>query len=319
MSYAKLASAAIIALGCVGLSTGANRQPVQVFVAGDSTAAEYGPERYPQLGWAMVLPCAFGPDVLVRDLAQSGRSSKSFISQGFFAQIEREIRKGDVLLVQFGHNDQKTDDPARGTNPDGDFRTYLMRYVDMARAKGAQPILITPVARRHFKDGVLLDTHGAYARAVREVAAQSHTPLIDLTADSMQWLSSLGDEASRHYYLNYTPADHVARFPDGYEDNTHFSEMGARKIAELVAARLAALQLPISRRVLHARPGLTRTTPLGGPSCAKAPADRAGQGADSSGREPHADRLSDEEAARRAMPVFLGGTDQWRPSAEPPQ
>src|SRR6185503_11778649 len=186
-------------------SSGASRPPVRVFVAGDSTAAAYAPGHYPQLGWAMVLPCAFGPDVTVRDLAQSGRSTKSFISQGFFGQIERDIRAGDVLLIQFGHNDQKTDDPVRGTNAESDFRTYLMRYVDMARAKGAQPILVTPVARRIFKDGALADTHGAYARAVREVAAQSRTPLIDLTADSMRWLSSLGDEPSRRYFLNYTP------------------------------------------------------------------------------------------------------------------
>jgi lysophospholipase L1-like esterase len=266
---AALASAAVAALACAGASSGVSLTPVQVFVAGDSTAAEYAATFYPQLGWAMVLPCAFGPDVTVRNFAQSGRSTKSFISQGFFGQIEREMRAGDVLLIQFGHNDQKLDDPARGTNADGDFRTYLMRYVDMARAKGAQPILITPVARRHFKDGALLDTHGAYARAVREVAAQSHTPLIDLTADSMQWLASLGDSASRRYFLNYTPEDRVARFPDGYEDNTHFNEMGARKVAELVAGRLAGLKLPISRRVRQSRPGLTRDTPLGGASCAQ--------------------------------------------------
>jgi pectin methylesterase-like acyl-CoA thioesterase/lysophospholipase L1-like esterase/pectate lyase len=261
---------ALAALASVGAS-GASRQPVQVFVAGDSTAAEYESQRYPQLGWAMVLACAFGPDVKVRDLAMSGRSTKSFISQGFFGRIERDIRAGDVLLVQFGHNDQKSDDPVRATNADGDFRTYLMRYVDMARAKGAQPILITPVARRHFQNGVLIDTHERYAHAVREVAAQSRTPLIDLTADSMQWISSLGDAASRSYFLNYAPDDRVARFPDGFEDNTHFNEMGARKVAELVAARLAELKLPISQRVLRMRPALTRTTPLGGPSCDEQP------------------------------------------------
>src|SRR5262245_35152221 len=175
--------AAFVALTAVGVVSGASRPSVQVFVAGDSTAAACSPQHYPQLGWAMVLSCAFGSDVTVRDLAQSGRSTKSFISQGFFAQIERDIRAGDVLLIQFGHNDQKLEDPVRGTHADGDFRTYLMRYVDMARAKGAQPVLITPVTRRHFQNGALIDTHGPYAQAVREVAAQSRTPLIDLTAD----------------------------------------------------------------------------------------------------------------------------------------
>lgn len=242
-------------------------QPVQVFIAGDSTASEYPVERYPQLGWGMVLKCAFGDDVVVRDYAVSGRSSKSFVTQGYFSQIEREIRKGDTLLIQFGHNDQKIEDPTRYTDAQTDYETWLSRYIELARSRGATPVLLTSVARRKFENGVLVDTHGAYAQAVRELAARSHTPLIDLAADSMRWIASLGDEASRRYFLVYTPEDHNERFPDFHEDNTHFNEMGARKVAGLVAARLAELKVPVSKRVKAQRPGLTRDTPLGGPSC----------------------------------------------------
>ncbi|HVY81681.1 MAG TPA: rhamnogalacturonan acetylesterase [Steroidobacteraceae bacterium] len=238
-----------------------------VFIAGDSTAAEYAPDRYPQLGWGMVLKCAFGDDVAVHNLAQSGRSSKSFITEGFFSRIEHEIQKGDTLLIQFGHNDEKIADAARYTNPETDFKVWLRRYIDTARDRGAQPVLITPVARRKFKDGVPVDTHAPYAQAMRELAAETHTPLIDLTADSMSWLARLGEPASRQYYLVFTPEQHIARFPEGHEDNTHFSEMGARQIAELIIERLSQLKLPISARIKAERPGLTRATPLGGPAC----------------------------------------------------
>ena len=238
-----------------------------IFIAGDSTAAEYTPDRYPQLGWGMVLKCAFGADVVVHDYAKGGRSSKSFITQGFFAQIESEIQKGDTLLIQFGHNDSKADDPVRFTAPDGDYKLWLTRYIEMARAHGAQPVLITPVTRRKFENGVLVDTHAPYAKAMREVATQSHTPLIDLTADSMRWVSSLGDQASRRHYLVFTPEDHIARFPDGHEDNTHFSEIGARKVADLIVERLAQLKLPVSKHIKASRSALSRETTLGGPSC----------------------------------------------------
>jgi lysophospholipase L1-like esterase len=250
-----------------GAVVAAPAPPMQVFIAGDSTAAEMGPELYPQFGWGMVLKCAFGDDVTVRNHAKSGRSSKSFIEQGLFAQIEREMRAGDTLLIQFGHNDQKIDDPRRYTAPDSDFKTWLMRYVDSARAKQVQPVLITPVARRIFEKGVLVDTHAAYAKAVREVAGESRTPLIDLTADSMQWITALGDESSKRYYLVYTPEDRVPRFPNGSQDNSHFSELGGRKVADLVAKRLAELNLPVSKRIKASRPGLARNTALGGPGC----------------------------------------------------
>lgn len=271
-----------------GMAAATGAPVTQIFVAGDSTAAYYEPQRYPQLGWAMVLKCAFDDSVVVHDYAKGGRSAKSFATQGFLAQIAREIGKGDTLLIQFGHNDSKDDDPVRYTDPKSDYRTWLLRYVELARSKGAQPIFITPVTRRQFKDGVLVDTHAPYAQAMREVARESHTPLIDLTADSMRWVSSLGDEGSKPFYLVFKPGQD-ARFPDGHVDNTHFTEMGARKVAELVAERLAKLDVPLAKRVKSSRPGLARKTALGGPSCdapftEKAPPLLAFPGAEGAGR-----------------------------------
>jgi len=239
----------------------------RVFIAADSTAADYPPVRYPQMGWGMVLKCAFGDDVTVKDYARGGRSAKSFITEGSLARIEQEIQQGDTLLIQFGHNDSAVNNPVRYTNPKTDYPRWLRSYIDMARAKGAQPILVTPVTRRKFVEGSLVDTHAPYADAMRAVAKQAHAPLIDLTADSMRWISSLGPEASKRYYLVFSEQDRVPRYPDGIEDNTHFTEMGARNVANLVAARLARLDVPIAKHVLRKRPGLTRATPLGGPSC----------------------------------------------------
>jgi lysophospholipase L1-like esterase len=256
----------VLAAFAAASAVGAAR-PVHVFIAGDSTASEYPADQYPQLGWGMVLKCAFGDDVVVRDYAVSGRSSKSFVTQGYFSQLEREIRAGDTLLIQFGHNDEKIEDPTRYTDAQTDYKIWLTRYIDLARSRDATPVLLTPVARRKFENGVLVDTHGAYAQAVRDLASRTHTPLIDLAADSMRWISSLGDQASKRYFLIYTPEDHNERFPGFHEDNTHFNEMGARRIAGLVATRLAELNIPLSKRVKAKRPGLTRDTPLGGPSC----------------------------------------------------
>jgi lysophospholipase L1-like esterase len=133
-----------------------------LFVAGDSTASEYGPEQYPRMGWGQVLGDFYGSEIRVADLAQSGRSARSFIDEGFFADLERQIGPGDVLLIQFGHNDEKVNSPERYAAPDTDYKVYLGKYIAMARDKGATPVLLTPLVRRKFEDRRLVSTHGRY-------------------------------------------------------------------------------------------------------------------------------------------------------------
>ena len=123
--------------------------PRQVFIAGDSTASHYGPERAPREGWGQQLQSFLDEDAyVVRNHAQSGRSSRSFVAEGWFDGMAKEMRAGDVLLIQFGHNDEKIEDPTRYNEPQRAFPEWLMRYVELARSKGATPILVTPVARR---------------------------------------------------------------------------------------------------------------------------------------------------------------------------
>lgn len=203
----------------------------RVFVVGDSTASAYGPERAPRQGWGMQLQSFLDPKTWqVRNHAQSGRSSRSFIEEGWLEPVARDLRKGDVLLIQFGHNDEKLEDPTRYDEPRQAFPLWLSRYVALARDKGATPILVTPLARRKFEPGAkssqLLDTHGAYAQAVRELALRDRVGLIDLTELSMAWLRALGDEASKAYFM-HVPAQ-------GQTDDTHLQQRGAVMAACLV-------------------------------------------------------------------------------------
>ncbi len=219
----------MIALCACGLPAAAQAAPRQVFIAGDSTASHYGPERAPREGWGQRLQDFLDVDAyVVRNHAQSGRSARSFVAEGWFDAMARDMRAGDVLLVQFGHNDAKREDPTRYNEPVHAFPEWLGRYLALARAKGATPILITPVARRKFDHGQLLDTHGLHAQAVRDLAAREGVGLIDLTAASMDWLRAAGEEASRAYYM------HVPE--QRQEDDTHFQARGATMVACLVVA-----------------------------------------------------------------------------------
>jgi lysophospholipase L1-like esterase/quercetin dioxygenase-like cupin family protein len=231
----------LAATGAGQCADGASRQ--RIFIVGDSTASHYGPERAPRTGWGQVLGDYFDTKkVEVRNHAQSGRSARSFIEQGFFGAIRRELGAGDLLLIQFGHNDEKIDDSTRYNEPLVAFPSWLMHYIDLARERGATPVLITPVARRLFENGVLIDTHGLYADAVRQLADAQNIPLFDLGARSMRVFSALGVDASKHFYLYDTAA--------GTADNTHFSRHGAHAIACLIAADLISLRSDLAA---HAR------------------------------------------------------------------
>lgn len=216
---------------------------LRVFIAGDSTACWYEPERYPRMGWGQVLDQYFDRSVEVRNHAQNGRSSRSFIEQGWLYDVARDIRAGDVLLIQFGHNDEKFDDPSRYDDPLVAFPLWLRQYLDLARAVGAKPVLITPVARRRFVGAEAIDLHGPYAEAVRALAAQEHVPLIDLARDSLDWLRALGPDVSQQYYLHVPEQSLV--------DNMHFQERGAVAVACLVLNRLKAIDADIARHLIR--------------------------------------------------------------------
>nr|WP_246191612.1 cupin domain-containing protein [Pseudoxanthomonas gei] len=215
----------------------------RVVIAGDSTASAYGPERAPRTGWGQVLDTYLDSTWEVRNHAQSGRSARSFVEEGWFAGMARDLRKGDVLLIQFGHNDEKIEDPTRYNEPAQAFPQWLMRYVGLARERGATPILVTPLARRKFDHGQLLDTHGLYTQAVRTLAAREQVGLIDLNRASMDWLRALGDGPSKAYFM------HVPE--QAQTDDTHLQKRGALAVACLVVAGWTQLDPALQQHVVR--------------------------------------------------------------------
>lgn len=257
---------ALLAIALVCAAPVALAAPSRVFIASDSTAQDYAAAKYPQSGWGSMLRCAFGPEVTVENRAIGGRSTRSFIAEGRLDRIAQDIRAGDTLLIQFGHNDANLAKPERYASIP-DYIDFLHRYIDVAVKAGAQPVLLTPVTRRNFKDGKIVPSFPIYSVAVRQVAEQTHTPLIDLDTLSGRWVQSVGVEDSKRLFLHYSGAAGAPGFPNGVDDDTHFSEMGARGVANIVAGALAKLHLPISSHVLRSRAALTRTTPVGSAAC----------------------------------------------------
>ncbi|TLM84249.1 pectinesterase family protein [Pseudarthrobacter sp. NamE5] len=213
-----------------------------IFVVGDSTSSAYQHSERPRAGWGQALPLLLGPQAAVFDYAWSGASSKSFADAGLLDEVLDMLQPGDYLLISFGHNDEKVQDPARGTDPQTTFKEYLQKYIGGAAERGARPVLVTPVERRRFSAlGVAQDSHGAYPQAVRELAAATGTPLVDLTVLSKDLWQQLGAEGTKSHFLYAAPGQYP-QYPEGVADNTHFQAEGALAVARLVARELQAHQ-----------------------------------------------------------------------------
>jgi DNA sulfur modification protein DndE len=240
MDHVRRWGLAVLFFGLMSFAAAAPR----VFMVGDSTMANK-PLDLPERGWGMVLPEYFREPAVVHNHAVNGRSTKSFIDEGRWDKVVGELQAGDFVIIQFGHNDEKKEDPKRYTDPATSYRDNLRRFVRESRAKGATPILATPVCRRKFDaNGHLENTHDGYPDAVRAVAAEEHVSLLDLERDTAKWLQGVGDEPSKQFFM-WIPAGKYAKLPDGKKDDTHFVEAGARHVAELAIAEMRALKLGI--------------------------------------------------------------------------
>ncbi|HEX2080115.1 MAG TPA: pectinesterase family protein [Longimicrobium sp.] len=207
--------------------------PVSLYLAGDSTIAQKLVTRRPETGWGEMLQQYFDIDrVRVQNHARNGRSTRTFLSEGRWRAIVDALRPGDYVFIQFGHNDGSADKMDRYTPP-ADYRANLARFVAEVRAKQANPVLMTPVMRRRFdENGVFYDAHGEYPDIVRSVAAELRVPLIDMHRSSERVLREYGAERSRRLFLHLAPGEN-ANYPQGLEDNTHFSPAGAEVMAGL--------------------------------------------------------------------------------------
>src|ERR687883_1662895 len=214
-------------------ATAFGKEPITVYLAGDSTMAEKQPDKRPETGWGEMLQKHFDENkVKIENHAQNGRSTKSFIAEGRWQAIVDKLKPGDYVLIQFGHNDESKEKGDRYTPPE-DYRKNLVRFVADVREKKAIPVLLTPVMRRRFdKDGVFQDTHGEYPDIVRGVAREQKVALIDMHRKSERVLKQYGPEESRKLFLQLKPGENP-NYPQGVEDNTHFSPLGADIMAGL--------------------------------------------------------------------------------------
>ena len=210
-----------------------------IHLCGDSTMAEKDLSKgSPERGWGMMFPNFFDEGVSVINYARNGRSTKSFIDKGQWDDVMAALQPGDYVFIEFGHNDAKESDPERYAAPWGAYQDNLRRFIDETRSKGGIPVLLTPVARRWFKEaGLDRNCHGDYPAAMKAVAEEKGVTLLDITTPTLDWIESLGDEASRPYFMHLAPGKYACA-PEGKTDNTHTVASGARKVTEIVCDKI---------------------------------------------------------------------------------
>jgi lysophospholipase L1-like esterase len=223
---------------------------IKVYLIGDSTIANKLPNAYPETGWGMPFAYFFDSTVVVDNRAKNGRSTRTFISESLWEPIADQLKEGDYVFIQFGHNDESKEKIDRYTTPQ-EYKQNLTKFINETRSKKANPVLLTPVTRRRFdKQGNARETHAQYSALVREIAKELSVPLIDLDVKSRELLQQFGEENSKLLFLQLAPGEHP-NYPEGKDDNTHFNELGARKIAQLVLSEIMALHLELSDRVVN--------------------------------------------------------------------
>jgi len=226
---------------------------ITIFSIGDSTMADYdinewsknnGGKNYPLRGWMMAMPQFVKKDVIIHNAAISGISSKSFRDEGAWQKVIDQVKPGDYVFIQFGHNDEKPDS-ASHTDARTSFRHNLINYVSETQSKGGNPVLFTSLVRRKFDaNGKLVDTHGDYVTVVRELAAELKVPLVDLNKLMGDLVQQMGMEESKKLYLYIEPGL-FTKLPEGKKDDTHLCEFGATKVAQLAVKEVRRLKLPL--------------------------------------------------------------------------
>ena len=230
---------------------------ITVFIAGDSTVCDQGKE--PWCAWGQMLPRFFRAGVAIANHAESGESLRSFTGARRLQKILETIKAGDILLIQFGHNDQKDHSPGAGA-----FTTYkanLKLYVDEARKRGAIPVLITSMNRRTFDaEGRITNSLGDFPAAVRQLAREENVPLIDLNAMSKTLYEAWGPDGSTRAFVHY-PADTFPGQTKALKDNTHFNPYGAYELAKCVVEGIKANKLGIARFLVDDMPAFDPAHP----------------------------------------------------------
>lgn len=223
---------------------------ITIWMCGDSTMSIKETGAYPETGWGM--PFTYFWDtasVSIVNKARNGRSTRTFISEGLWKAVIDNVKEGDYVLIEFGHNDESKEKTDRYTTTD-EFKANLSMFVSETRQKNGIPVLLTPVSRRKFsKEGLVEETHKAYTAAMLQLADSLKVPVIDMDLKTRNLYQQLGDSVSRLLFLQLKPGEHP-NYPNGKEDNTHFSELGARMTAQMVLQELLTIYPGLKERLV---------------------------------------------------------------------
>ena len=214
-----------------------------IFLCGNSTVVDQPYE--PWASWGQMIPRWFGPEIAISNNAESGLTAGSFLGSYRLDKILTMMKKGDYVICEFGHNDQK--EKMAGAGAWYNFSYNLKVFIDKVRAKGGNIIFVTPTQRRRFDDAThskILETHGDYPDAMRAVAKREGVPVIELHDMTRTFFETLGYENSKKSLVHY-PANTYPNQPKALEDNTHFNPYGAYEVAKMVVMGMKQLNLPI--------------------------------------------------------------------------
>lgn len=234
------------------------KEKTTIFLLSDSTVQSYEEYYYPQTGWGQVFyenfaggdrvvekpleTCSYPQgrlydlgDIAIENRAIGGRSSRSFIEEGKFDEAIKEVKEGDYVFVQFGHNDATIQRPERYVAVK-DFHIYIKKYIEACKEKGAECILVTPVARRNCDDGDVFNiSFEEYRQVMLSMGKESGVQVLDLGKVSTEYLNLIGNERSKELYLHTKAGQYKGAYSEGVEDNTHLSIDGARIYSKMVA------------------------------------------------------------------------------------
>lgn len=226
-----------------------DKKKITIWMCGDSTMSIKETKAYPETGWGMPFAYFWDSTVVVENLAKNGRSTSSFKNEGLWKKVMDDAKEGDYVFVQFGHNDEV---PTKKTyTTEIEFKNNLRQYVSETRSKKAIPILLTPMARRSFDSasGKIKGTHDVYSQIVRDVAKEEKVVLFDMDKITQKLYQQFGVENSRLLFLQLKPGEHP-NYPEGKEDNTHFNELGARLLAQLVLDEIKTQVPELADRII---------------------------------------------------------------------
>ena len=226
------------------------KKQITIWLCGDSTMSIKDNKAYPETGWGMPFVYFWDSTVNIENLAKNGRSTSSFRNEGIWKKVLDGAKEGDYVFIQFGHNDEV---PTKKTyTTETEFKNNLKQYIAEVRSKKAIPVLLTPMARRNFDStsGKIKGTHDVYAQIIRDLAKEENVVLFDMDRITQQLYQSLGVENSKLLFLHLKRGEHP-NYPDGKEDNTHFSELGARLVAQAVLSEIKKQIPELAERIVN--------------------------------------------------------------------